>query len=116
MRSVIQSIMSVALFLSLAGCAALQGMFASNRPAAADAVPSAAVAPASTEPQIQTIPFLAGISSMTVEKLALQYGCSAKKGAALITDKGPVEVYRMACDDERILLVKCELRQCKAMR
>ena len=53
---------------------------------------------------------------MTVEKLALQYGCSASKGAARITDKGPVEVYRMVCDDERILLVKCELRQCKAMR
>jgi len=114
MRSVIQSIMSVALILSVAGCAALPGMFAGDRPAAA--APLAAAASASAEPPIQTIPFQAGISSMTVEKLALQYGCSAKKGAARITEKGPVEVYRIACDDERTLLVKCELRQCKAMR
>lgn len=112
MRSVIQSIMLIALFLSVAGCAALQRMSAGDRPAAAS--PSAAAAPA--EPPIQTIPFQAGVSSMTVEKLALQYGCSAKKGAARITEKGPVEVYRIACDDERTLLVKCELRQCKAMR
>lgn len=114
MRSVIQSIMLIALFLSVAGCAALQRMSAGDRPAAA--APSAAAAPASAEPQIQTIPFQAGVSSMTVEKLALQYGCSAKKGAARITEKGPVEVYRIACDDERTLLVKCELRQCKTMR
>ncbi len=113
MRSAIQSILSAALLLSLAGCAALSGMFAGERPAAAPA-PLAAAAPA--EPQIQTIPFLAGVSSMTVEKLALKYGCSASKGAARITDKGPVEVYRMACDDERVLLLKCELRQCQMMR
>ena len=116
MRSVIQSIMSVALLSSLAGCAALPGMFGGEHPAAAAPLPLAAAAPAAAEPQIQTIPFLAGVSSMTVEKLALKYGCTASKGAARITDKGPVEVYRMACDDERILLVKCELRQCKAMR
>lgn len=116
MRSVIQSIMLIALILSVAGCAALQRMSAGDRPAAAAPTLSAAAAPASAEPQIQTIPFQAGVSSMTVEKLALQYGCSAKKGAARITEKGPVEVYRIACDDERTLLVKCELRQCKAMR
>ena len=116
MRSVIQSIVSVALLLSLAGCAALPGMFGGER-AAADAEPiAAAAAPAAAEPQIQTIPFQAGVSSMTVEKLALKYGCSARKGAARITDKGPVEVYRMACDDERVLLLKCELRQCQMMR
>lgn len=115
MRSAIQSIMSAALLLSLAGCGALSGMFAGERPAAAAApAPLAAAAPA--EPQIQTIPFLAGVSSMTVEKLALKYGCSTSKGAARITDKGPVEVYRMACDDERVLLLKCELRQCQMMR
>lgn len=116
MRSVIQSIMSVALFLSVAGCAALPGLFGGERPAAAAEPIAAAAAPAAAGPQIQTIPFQAGVSSMTVEKLALKYGCIAAKGAARITDKGPVEVYRMACDDERVLLVKCELRQCKAMR
>ena len=114
MRSVFQPIMSVALFLSVAGCASLQQMFDNERPAVQ--APVAAAAPAASEPQIQTIPFQAGISSMTVEKLALQYGCTAAKGAARITDQGPVEVYRMACDDQRVLLVKCELRQCKAMR
>lgn len=116
MRPVIQSIMSVVLLLSVAGCAALPGMLAGERPAA-DAAPLAvAAAPAPAEPQIQTIPFQAGVSSMTVEKLAQKYGCSGRKGAARITDQGPVEVYRMACDDERVLLVKCELRQCKMMR
>lgn len=114
MRPVIQSIMSIALLLSLAGCAALPRMFGGERPAAAAAPTPLAAAPA--EPQIQTIPFLAGVSSMTVEKLALKYGCSARKGAARITDQGPVEVYRMACEDERVLLVKCELRQCQMMR
>ncbi len=116
MRPVIQSLMSIALLLSLAGCAALPGIFGGER-SAVDAAPlPVAAAPTPAEPQIQTIPFLAGMSSMTVEKLALQYGCSAKKGAARITDKGPVEVYRMACDDERVLLLKCELRQCQMMR
>lgn len=115
MRSVIRSIMSFALLSSVAGCAALPGLFGGEHPAAAP-LPLAAAAPAAAEPQIQTIPFQAGVSSMTVEKLALRYGCTAKKGAARITGKGPVEVYRMTCDDERILLVKCELRQCKAMR
>ena len=114
MRSVFQTIMSVAMFLSVAGCASLQQMFDSERPAAQ--ATAAAAAPASGEPQIQTIPFKTGISSMTVEKLALQYGCTAAKGAARITDQGPVEVYRMACENERVLLVKCELRQCKAIR
>lgn len=116
MRPVIQTIMSVVLLSSLAGCAALPGMLGGERPAAAAEPIAAAAVPAAAGPQIQTIPFQAGVSSMTVEKLALKYGCSAAKGAARITDQGPVEVYRMACDDERVLLVKCELRQCKMMR
>jgi hypothetical protein len=69
-----------------------------------------------TNTKIQTVEFRQGISSVTVEKIAKKYGCVGGKGAGLITPQGPVEVYRMACDNGRTFMAKCEMRQCSAMR
>lgn len=66
--------------------------------------------------KIQTIEFRAGVSSFSVERIAKEYGCNGGKGAGLITDQGPVEVYRMRCDSGRNFLARCEQRQCIAMR
>jgi hypothetical protein len=67
------------------------------------------------DPILQKIEFRTGISSVTVEKLALQSQCTSKQGAAQITPKAPTEVYRVSCDDGRVFMAKCELRQCKTM-
>ena len=65
---------------------------------------------------IEKVPFQIGTSSVTVERLAQAAGCAGGKGAGLVTEKGPVEVYRMQCDNGKIFLAKCELRQCSPMR
>lgn len=64
---------------------------------------------------VQTIEFRVGSSSVTVEKMAKKAGCVGGKGAGLVTPKGVVEVYRMACDNGRNFVAKCEMRQCSVM-
>ncbi|HZV67816.1 MAG TPA: hypothetical protein VFG03_23260 [Telluria sp.] len=64
---------------------------------------------------IEVIPFKAGMSSATVERLAKAQACSGGAGAGLVTQPGPVEVYRMQCDNGKVFMARCELRQCKAM-
>lgn len=64
---------------------------------------------------IERIAFRAGVSSVTVEKLAKQQACVSDEGAGLVTERGPVEVYRMVCASGKIFMARCELRQCKAM-
>ncbi len=65
---------------------------------------------------VQKVEFRSGVSSATVERLAKSYGCTGRAGAALITAKGPVEVYRLQCDTGTTFLAQCELRQCRRMR
>lgn len=65
--------------------------------------------------EIEKVAFRAGISSATVEGLAKQQACRGGYGAGLLTASGPVEVYRMACDNGRVFMAKCELRQCRQM-
>lgn len=65
---------------------------------------------------IQRPDFRPGVSSITVERMARERGCNGGRGAALLTDEGPVEVYRMACDTGAVFLAKCELRQCRSMK
>lgn len=65
---------------------------------------------------VQKIEFRPGISSATVERLAKRFGCSGRAGAGLVTDKGPVEVYRMQCDNGTTFMAHCELRQCRPLR
>lgn len=66
--------------------------------------------PANTK--IQLIEFALGVSSVTVERLAKEQSCSNTKGAGLVSPKGPHELYKMQCSDGRVLMAKCELRQC----
>ena len=66
---------------------------------------------------IERVPFRAGVSSTTVEKMALEQGCTgtASQGAGLMTPQGPVEIYRMICDSNRVFMARCEFRQCRPM-
>lgn len=64
---------------------------------------------------IERIPFRAGISSVTVERLGKQQACFSNEGAGLVTEPGPVEVYRIVCDGGKVFMARCELRQCIAM-
>jgi hypothetical protein len=65
---------------------------------------------------VQTVEFQVGASSVTVEKMAKQAGCFGGKGAGLVTPKGVTEVYRMACDNGKNFIAKCEMRQCSVIR
>ncbi len=65
--------------------------------------------------QIERIPYRVGVSSGTVEQLARQYACASTQGAGLVTEEGPVEVYRMQCADGKVFMARCELRQCRRM-
>lgn len=64
---------------------------------------------------IERIAFRPGVSSVTVEKLGKQRQCASNEGAGLVTEPGPIEVYRMVCDSGKVFMARCELRQCKAM-
>jgi hypothetical protein len=85
-------------------------------PSTPAAAPSASVNAPTAPVTFQTIEFRSGVSSTSVEKIAQESGCNGGKGAALITEQGPVEVYRMQCNNGKVFLAKCELRQCNAMR
>jgi hypothetical protein len=64
---------------------------------------------------IEYIPFRAGVSSATVENMAKQVGCVGGPGAGLTSPPGPVETYRMVCDNKTVYTARCEMRQCRAM-
>lgn len=64
---------------------------------------------------IQKLPFRLGVSSNTVEKLARQQACTGGQGASLVTEPGPVEVYRMQCDNGKVFMARCEMRQCRRL-
>lgn len=65
---------------------------------------------------IEKVPFIIGTSSATVEQLARKQSCRGGVGAGLVSEPGPVEAYRMSCDDGRVLIAKCELRQCRVVQ
>jgi hypothetical protein len=77
-------------------------------------VPIAQARPADTAP-VERVPFRIGVSSATVEKMARQQSCTGGQGAGLLTEPGPVEVYRMQCDNGKVFMARCELRQCRRM-
>jgi hypothetical protein len=64
---------------------------------------------------IERVSFRTGVSSVTVERMAATTGCKGGQGAGLMTAPGPVEVYRMVCDNKQVYMARCEFRQCKAM-
>jgi hypothetical protein len=94
-------------------------MFHQHMPAPVAPVAPAAPVAAPAAPAVETIPFRTGVSSATVEKMAKQLGCTGGLGAGLITQPGPVEVYRMRCEDGKlsgkVFMARCELRQCTRM-
>jgi hypothetical protein len=100
-------------------CAALLSACASRAPKAPTVSPVAVVkAPKLTDSSgntIDNVPFRAGVSSVTVEKLAEAQGCTGGQGAGLLTPQGPVEVYRMLCDNRQVFTARCEMRQCRQM-
>jgi hypothetical protein len=102
----------VSYALALGACS----MFRTEMPPAPAPVKSAPVGlvDANGVP-IERIAFRAGVSSVTVERLGKNQACASDQGAGLVTEPGPVEVYRMVCDSGKIFMARCELRQCKAM-
>ena len=68
--------------------------------------------------EIEKVAFRAGVSSATVERMARNAGCDGNggPGAGLMSEPGPVEVYRMMCSNGKAYLAKCELRQCKPLQ
>lgn len=65
---------------------------------------------------LQKVEFHTGVSSATVERLAKRFGCTGGKGAGLIAGDGPIEIYRMRCDNGTTFTAQCEFRQCRPMR
>jgi hypothetical protein len=99
--------------LSLAGCSALHRT--RPAPAVARAVPAPAPGLTADGAPIEKIPFHTGVSSATVERMARDQACTGGQGAGLITQPGPVEVYRMQCGDGKVFMARCEMRQCRQM-
>jgi hypothetical protein len=99
----------------LGGCSAFHGKMDSAAAPHAKAGPAGEQLAGSDGVPIERIPFSPGVSSVTVEKLARAQQCSGGQGAGLVTEPGPVEVYRMQCDDGKVFMARCELRQCRQM-
>jgi hypothetical protein len=99
----------------LGGCSHFRHS-AASAPAAARAAPASPAGPMDTDgTPIEKLPFHLGVSSNTVEKMARQQACIGGQGAGLVTESGPVEVYRMQCDNGKVFMARCELRQCRKM-
>jgi hypothetical protein len=105
----------VAACVVLGGCSAMHGKMDSGAAPLANSGAAGQQLAASDGVPIERIPFRAGVSSATVEKLARARQCAGGEGAGLVTEPGPVEVYRMQCDDGKVFMARCELRQCRQM-
>ena len=103
-------LLALTALVLLGGCT----MFRSTPMLAQAATPAAGPADAGGV-QIERVPYRVGVSSNTVEQLARQFACSGTGGAGLVTEEGPVEVYRMQCADGKVFMARCELRQCRKM-
>jgi len=98
----------------LCGCSMFRDRMVAD-PTAAAARPAPAPLVDANGVPIERVPFVSGVSSVTVEKLAAARSCRGGEGAALVTPAGPVEVYRMRCEDGRTFMARCEMRQCKEL-
>lgn len=109
--------------LGLSACASRTPMPVWNQQAAVTPMTSAAPGAArqtgmdANGIEIERVPFRAGVSSTTVEKMAHEQGCTGteSQGAGLMTPQGPVEIYRMICDSNKVFMARCEFRQCRPM-
>jgi len=100
--------------LALMVAAAVGGCAMVTAPMPAAPVVPARVAAQAAEVPVERVPYRVGVSSVTVEQVARQHACSGQ-GAGLITEPGPVEVYRLQCSDGKVFMARCELRQCRKM-
>ncbi|MEH6435034.1 hypothetical protein [Massilia sp. DD77] len=98
----------------LGGCSMFKSKMETPAPVAA-ATPAAPQLVDANGAPIERVPFRTGVSSATVEKLAREQGCTSGQGAGLVTEAGPIEVYRMRCEDGKVFMARCELRQCRKM-
>jgi hypothetical protein len=105
--------------LVLSACAAFRHHDPAPAPAAKPALPAMA---ADGTPltyvdgvPVEKVAFRTGVSSATVEQLAKAQSCHGGLGAGLVSEPGPVEIYRMACDNGKTFMARCELRQCRPM-
>ena len=110
MKALLALVMAAA---SLSGCAMFKSTPLPAPVAAAPAKAASQLVDANGVP-IERVPYRVGVSSVTVEQLARQHACSGQ-GAGLITEPGPVEVYRLQCSDGKVFMARCELRQCRKM-
>jgi hypothetical protein len=101
------------LAVLLGGCSHFRHSTQPAAVAAGSAKPSGLVDAHGTP--IEKLPFRLGVSSNTVEKMGRQQACTSGQGAGLVTGSGPVEVYRMQCDNGKVYMARCELRQCRQM-
>ena len=106
-RALLLSASSLAALL--AGCSVFGSSIDLSEPAVV------ALAASTDVTAIQRTPFKVGESSHTVEKLAKAQACTSTQGAGLVTEPGPIEVYRMQCQNGQVFMARCELRQCKKM-
>ena len=108
-RALLLLLSASSLAALLAGCSVFGSSIDLSEPAV--------VAPAASTgvTAIQRTPFKVGESSHTVEKLAKAQACTSTQGAGLVTEPGPIEVYRMQCQNGQVFMARCELRQCKRM-
>ena len=105
-----RTLLALMVAAAVGGCA----MFRSPMPVAPAPARVAAQPAAPGSVQVERVPYRVGVSSVTVEQLARQHACSGQ-GAGLITEPGPVEVYRLQCSDGKVFMARCELRQCRKM-
>jgi hypothetical protein len=116
MKRLPAAMLCTALLAALLGGCSHFRRSAPSAPVAAAAAPASPAGPRDTDgTPIQKLPFHLGVSSNTVEKLAKQQACTGGQGAGLVTEPGPVEVYRMQCDNGKVFMARCELRQCHQM-
>ncbi len=105
--------------LLLSSCALLLCACSAFHPGRSDPAAAARAAPPpqpeGAAVEIEKVAFRTGISSVTVENMAKRQLCSGGLGAALVTEPGPVEVYRMMCASGKVFMARCELRQCRPM-
>jgi len=108
-----KALLALVIASLIGGCS----MFKSKPLAAARAPAPVKAAPQLVDANgvpIERVAYRVGVSSVTVEQLARQHACVGQ-GAGLITEPGPVEVYRLQCSDGKVFMARCELRQCRKM-
>lgn len=88
---------------------------AAGAPVAATTAMAAMAATATAPRMAKDENFTPGISSVTVENMAKKIGCIGSQGASRVSPKGPIELYRIQCENGSVFEARCELRQCKQL-